>query len=276
MAILVLFYNKLEQTIDCISSFLPSGETIYVLNNGSPAVDFIQLQQRFKNRTKVIFFDAGRNLGPAGGRNYLISHTHEPWLVCIDNDITIKPEKDWKVLLQKFIDTHPQCEIVCPRIYNVHENAFIEQLMLEVHDGKMEMRDGKFVSTNFFPEGGVILRRTVFEKYGLYDEGMFAFEGYEFALRAKLSLHGELKVYPVYDIQLIHHHRFQKLKNDKEAVRQRYNEKKLRASYDRMIAKYNIKFNHDWQWWTTKQVNDMTGKRWTNTVKSIIKKLSGR
>lgn len=35
VAVLVLFFNKLDQTKDCIRSFIPSGQMIYVLNNGS-------------------------------------------------------------------------------------------------------------------------------------------------------------------------------------------------------------------------------------------------
>ena len=35
VAVLIIFFNKLDQTIECIESFIPSQQPIYVLNNGS-------------------------------------------------------------------------------------------------------------------------------------------------------------------------------------------------------------------------------------------------
>ena len=35
IAIQILFHEKVEQTIECIKSFIPSGKNIYILNNGS-------------------------------------------------------------------------------------------------------------------------------------------------------------------------------------------------------------------------------------------------
>lgn len=276
IAILILFYNKLEQTKDCINSFLPSGEKIYVLNNGSPAEDFLQLKQAYREYSAIYFYDAGENLGPAGGRNFLISKTKEPWIICVDNDITIEPKDRWKEILQEFINENPQCEIICPRIYNVHEHTYMQQLILKKKEGKLEIEAGDFEVSNFFPEGGVILSRTIFEKYGLYDKEMFAFEGYEFSLRAMLSGYGELKAYPMHEITLIHDHRFQQKNADKDAVKQRYNEEKLRASYDRLVSKYGIDFEHDWQWWSQKQVEEMTKKKWGTGLKKAVKRVLGR
>lgn len=276
IAILVLFYNKLEQTKDCINSFLPSGEKIYVLNNGSPAADFLKLKKTYLEYSTVQFYDAGENLGPAGGRNFLINKTKEPWIICVDNDITIEPKGRWKDILQGFLNKNPQCEIVCPRIYNVHEHTYMQQLMLYRKEGKLEIKAGDFGISNFFPEGGVILSRTIFEKYGLYDEEMFAFEGYEFSLRAMLSVYGELKAFHMHEIELVHDHRFQQKSTDKDAVKQRYNEEKLKASYNRLISKYGIDFEHDWQWWSKKQVEEMTKKKWGTTLKKAVKGILGR
>lgn len=275
IAILILFYNKMEQTADCINSFLPAGESIYVLNNGSPATDFIELQKRFQQHVSVKFMDAGKNLGPAGGRNYLISHTHEQWLVCVDNDISIRPEKEWKFLLQNFLHAHPQCTIVCPRIYNVHEAAYMDRLMLHVRAGKLEIEAGAYEVTNFFPEGGVIVNRVVFETYGLYDEGMFAFEGYELALRAMLSESGAMQVYFIPEIELIHDHQFQTRTIDKDAVKYRYNEQKHVESYIRIKAKHQIEFEHDWKWWISKQKDTMTLHPLLIRIKNKLKRVLG-
>src|SRR6478672_4971911 len=95
VAVLVLFFNKLDQTIACVESFIPSGEPIYVLNNGSDPKDFQLLQQRFASFDQLRFLDAGKNLGPSGGRNLLIAASTEPWMFFVDNDITVK-QSAWK------------------------------------------------------------------------------------------------------------------------------------------------------------------------------------
>jgi GT2 family glycosyltransferase len=258
IAVLVLFYNKLEQTAECIDSFLLSGENIYVLNNGSATADFLALQKQFQSNGLVHFLDAGENLGPAGGRNYLIQHTTEPWLVFVDNDITIKPTDQWRLLLENFLAEDADAEIICPRIYNVHEVAYMDRLRLHMKGRKLELNNTQLAVTNFFPEGGVIIRRSIFERYGLYDEKMFAFEGYELALRAMLSSFGELKVRAIATIELIHDHRFQQKAVDKEAVRYRYNNQKHHDSYNRITEKYGIEFDHDWNWWVQNQREKMT------------------
>lgn len=274
IAILILFYNKLDQTKNCINSFLPSGHKIYVLNNGSNETQWINLQSSYSNHTSVVFFDAGKNLGVSAGRNFLINATKEEWLLSVDNDVTIRPQQNWNELFKVFIQQQLEAKIICPHIYNVHEQAYVDQLNVLKNEKQISIETGSFSTTNCFPGGASIIHRSIFETYGLFDEEMFVgFEDYEFALRAMLSTQGEFKACHIKEIELIHDHQFQKSSKDKEAVRQRYNEEKLKASYDRLVAKYNIVFDHNWQWWTRKQVQEMTENKWLLTMKKRIKKL---
>lgn len=271
--IIILFYNKVDQTIACINSFLPSEQHIYVLNNGSSEKDFVRLQKLFESNEQVYFLNAGRNLGPAGGRNYLIKHTRQPWLFFVDNDITIKPERGWMSFMDTYLNKYPNAEIICPRIYNVHESAYMGRLKIHLSNGVLELKPELGNITNFFPEGGAMVKRTVFERIGLYDEEMFAFEGYELALRALLAAHGPLEVHHIDSIVLIHDHRYQKDSKDKEAVRQRYNDERMKASYDRMVQKYGIAFDHDWRWWTNRQLYVMTAGRLRKLKDSFLNRV---
>lgn len=275
--ILILFFNKVDQTIHCINSFLPSGQHIYVLNNGSDEQQLQKLKRQFCNNTQVHIMDAGKNLGVSAGRNFLIQSTTAPWLFSVDNDITVKPQQNWLQLFQQFTEANKAVKIVCPHMYNVHDQEYALQLQVHMRDGVVSVDTGSFATTNCFPGGASIIHRSVFETYGLFDEDMFVgFEDYEYALRAMLSSHGSLRTYHIKEIELIHDHRFQKSSSDKAAVRQRYNEERLKASYERMVARYNIVFDHDWQWWTRKQVQDMTERKWTHHIKAVIKKMLGR
>jgi GT2 family glycosyltransferase len=261
IGIIILFYNKVDQTINCIRSFLSSEQNIYVLNNGSDSGQIQYLKQLFAENTRVHFFDSERNLGVSGGRNYLIQQTNEEWLFSVDNDITVSPSSNWSDLFYQYISQNPEAKIICPHLFNVHENAFAEQLNIELNQNEVLLHTGNYQVTNCFPGGASIIHRTIFMKYGLFDEEMFVgFEDYEYALRAIISGKEPLSVSHIKEIELIHDHQFQKKSKDKEAVRDRYNEEKILASYLRMTKKYDIVFQHDWQWWTRKQVRDMTQK----------------
>ncbi|MFY7839479.1 MAG: glycosyltransferase family 2 protein [Lacibacter sp.] len=271
--ILILFFNKVDQTILCINSFLPSGQNIYVLNNGSDEQQLKKLQQTFAGNSQVRIFDAGKNLGVSGGRNFLINNTTAPWLLSVDNDITIQPS-DWLTIFCNYLEANPRVQIVAPHIYNVHEQMYSEQLKVTLAHKKVMVETGSFPVTNCFPGGASIIKRTVFEQYGLFDEEMFVgFEDYEYALRALLSVKGPFEVHHLNAVELIHDHQYQKSSKDKEAVRQRYNEERLTASYERMVQKFGVEFDHNWQWWTRNQVTVMTEKPWLSRLKRILVRL---
>jgi GT2 family glycosyltransferase len=270
IAVLILFYNKLEQTADCINSFLPAGERIYVLNNGSPAADFIKLKDRFLQHASVKFMDAGSNLGPAGGRNYLIRETIEPWLFCVDNDIIVKESCNWLEKCTDLINRNEGVDAFVPRLYNLHEAQYAERYNLYIEDDFLKSKLAMSDFTNNFPGGAVIVNKKVFEKYGLYDEKMFAFEDFEMAIRALKSIEGPLRCLFVGDIELIHDHRYQKVKVDKKAVKERYDDTRLTASFLHLEHKHNVIYDHNWRHWTDTQVERMTKAGWQIKIKNLL------
>jgi GT2 family glycosyltransferase len=271
IAILILFFNKVDQTIDCINSFLPSGEPIYVLNNGSDTGQLEKLKKTFISNPLVHILGGTENLGVSGGRNYLIQHTTEEWLLSVDNDITVSPANGWLQIFEEYIKANPDVKILCPHIYNVHEKEYALQLQVEINNREVSIQTGSFARTNCFPGGASIIHRSVFKQYGLFDEEMFVgFEDYEYALRAMLSPQGAFEVHHLKGIELIHDHQYQKNSKDKEAVRQRYNEDRLSKSYDRLVKKFGVVFEHNWQWWTRNQVAVMTEKTWVSRFKRVL------
>ena len=277
IAVQILFYNKLNQTIECINSFLPSNQKIYVLNNGSDANQWKKLQANFKDQETVSFMDSGANLGVSGGRNFLIKSTKEPWIFSVDNDIQVQPAASWLQKFESFIESHVGAKIICPVLFNIHDKTWSQQLAIKKDEKIISVETGDFYASNCFPGGASIVHRSIFDEYGLFDERMFVgFEDYEYALRAMFSCKDDLEAFHCKDIELIHNHRFQKSSEDKEAVRQRYNEKKLKESYDSMVMKYDIVFEHDWKWWSQKQVSDMTQSKRVNQLKIFVKRILGK
>ena len=231
------------------------------------------MQREYAANAQVIFFHSEENLGPAKGRNKLISCTREEWLFFIDNDITIKPEKEWRSVFLRFVKENPSVQVICPALFNVHENSFCVHPKFNLNGDEVSLLYSQNSVTNYFPSGASIVKRTIFEKYGLFDDDLFAFEDYEFAVRLACISPNELQSYSLDEITLIHDHRFQKNSIDKNAVKERYNKEKLRQSFLLMTEKNGVRMNHDWEWWSKKQIDDMTKTKKGAIIKRAIRKV---
>ena len=271
IAILILVFNKLKETIECINSFLPSNQAIYVLNNGSDETIWRMIEENYRSNPNVTFFSSPINLGVSGGRNFLINNTEEPLLLMVDNDITIRNPTTWYSHFQSIFSEEVAFDAYSLNIFNKHENCFSKPVNLVKIANKVSIETSEDLITNSFPGGGSIVRREVFLERGLFDESLFVgFEDFEYALRSMLSPQGQLKVLRINSIELIHDHRVQKTKADKESVKVRYNENKIRNSYDSIVNKYHIEFDHSWEWWTKNQIADMNGKSFARKIKEKV------
>jgi GT2 family glycosyltransferase len=280
LAVCILFYEKLDQTKECIRSFLPSGVKIYVLNNGSSLSSLQQLMNFCGKYQQVIIFNSDINLGIGPGRNYLILHTTENWLLFMDNDLIIKTQ-NW---LQKFIEhvsENEEIEVFFPQVFNLYENRYSQYRSFRI-EGKKVFQDVEIIDdqTNFFSGGSAFINRKLFDRLGVYDDKMFVgFEDSELCIRGILS--GKpVKVRLLHDITIIHDHRQAKISEDKNSVLIRYNIELCETSFNRMVEKHNIIFEHEWRTWANNQVEIMLGKRkftfrkrWKQWIPNRIKRL---
>ena len=129
----------------------------------------------------------------------------------------------------------------------------------------------KAAVTNYFPSGATIVKRSIFYRHGLFEEDIFAFEDYEYAIRG-LCKKDELQAYVCNNITLFHDHRYQVSRKDKEAVKERYNEERLHNSFNFIQEKHGVIFDHDWKWWSKKQMTEMTEKTFLQKVKQLLRK----
>lgn len=258
VAVLIIFFEKPEQTIESIRSFAHTPAHIYVLNNGSGKKSSALVRSETTAIENLTFIHTKKNMGPARGRNRLIESTSEEWLFFSDNDIAVEPHIHWFKLFQQALEENPGTGIFLPRLYNVHEKSFCSHPLFKHENGTIRLIETGKDSTNYFPSGASIVNRHIFNQYGLFDNRLFAFEDYEYAIRALLSDRGALQTVEIDRISLIHDHRPVHRSSDKKAVRFRYKEKSLTKSFNRILQKHGIHFDHNWQWWSKKQVFEMT------------------
>lgn len=272
VAILLLFFNKWSETLECIESFLPSGVPIYVLNNGSEPRLWENLKRRYALFPQFRFLHSDRNIGPSKGRNLLIRQAAEEWLFFVDNDIAVSPILQWLQLFTAFVQKNPFADVVCPRLFNVHENEYAVHPTFAMNERDVFLRYEDTPSVNYFPSGASIVNRRVFVKHGFFEENIFAFEDYEYAIRL-LCKSVLLQIGNLGDVTLVHNHQFQKRALDKQSVKERYSEEKLRKSFAAIEEKHNVTFNHNWEWWTKRQVIEMTTSPFIGKLKKALKRI---
>jgi GT2 family glycosyltransferase len=109
------------------------------------------------------------------------------------------------------------------------------------------------VTTNCFPGGACLVKRTLFERLGLFDERMFiGFEEWELALRGLLRPPA-VRVRTMDDIDLDHEHRTATRAAERAAARVRYSPRRIAHSHRRLTCKHGITFRTEWSRWVARQ-----------------------
>jgi hypothetical protein len=199
-----------------------------------------------------MIFDSHTNLGAAPGRNYLITHTKEEWLLFVDNDITVKTP-DWLHRFESHVATNQGAEVLVPRLFIVNENGHMLPYSIRLGGGKVNFEfEVVGNTTNAFPEGASFVNRRVFNRLGLYDDTMFVgFAGWELSIRGILS--GKpiaAKLMP--DIEFTHEHRPALSDADRQAALVRYDSRLLENSFNRVLEKHGVLLPN-WRIWASRQ-----------------------
>ncbi len=276
IAICVLFFERVEQTIECIKSFLLSDVNIYILNNGSSSLARSILGEFCKSYKQVKIFDSDKNLGVGVGRNYLINKTKEKWLFFVDSDIVVKT-RNWLQILTNHISEYPDIEVFIPLLFNVHEDSYVSYRSIRIVENKaihdLEVENDL---TNTFPGGASIVNRNLFKRLGVYDNKMFTgFEDFELCIRGVLS-EKPVKARLIHDVELLHTHSGFRNNEDKRAILTRYDTNIIQKSYKRITEKHNIILVSSWKNWVARQTEktlkvDVSSKRNRRIQKEQLK-----
>jgi glycosyltransferase involved in cell wall biosynthesis/GT2 family glycosyltransferase len=261
VVVCVLFFNRLEQTLECIRSFLPSGVAVHVLDNGSEPAAVQAMAEALRAHPQVRLRAAGGNRGVSGGRNIQVADTTQRWLLFVDNDITVATP-DWLARLARHVADCPQAEVHVPRLYNKHENGwgYLADYLVD------EAGRCTFIPTasdfgNSFPGGASVIDRRLFDRLGPYDEDLFVgFEDFEFAIRAwKRGL--PVLARRADDIVLIHDHRVSRSAADKETAKVRYDASRITRSHSVVQSKHGVLLDPNFSDWLADQIHQVTGER---------------
>jgi GT2 family glycosyltransferase len=256
IAVAIIFFEKLNQTIECIESVLNAGCNIYVLNNNSSPQTFACLKTRLSSHKQIRFIHSDENLGPARGRNVLIRSIDEEWILFLDNDITVRPD-NWISILNNYIHETKDIEVFIPRLFNVHEDCFVDFHTFTLEGGAVLRTFAKDLSINWFPAGAACVNKSLFRRLGGYSEDLTALEDFEISIRG-LSSGEPVRGLLLNEITLFHEHRYSRDERDQLAVRVRYKADQFVKAEEYIRNKYNTAFHLGWKPWVDRQLRLMT------------------
>lgn len=272
IAVCILFYEKPEQTIECIRSFVPSGTPVFVLNNGSSAAASVLVENFCASHEQVRLIASSFNQGVSGGRNVLIENTGEDLLLFVDNDIVVNTP-DWVSRFTSHAEKYPAVEAFVPRLLNLHENEYVTYTNIAVENGGALLVPADEPLTNNFPGGAALVRRELFSRIGCYDERLFVGgEDFELALRGVLSGAPVISL-RVDDVELVHEHRIAQTSRDISAVRQRYDIDCIADSFGIIKQIHGITVRDDWRKWVEVQLNSVAPQK---SILDVIGSVLGR
>ena len=200
VAIIVLTYNGLQDTRECLKSLRKLQEaqaTIYVVDNGSSDGTADMIAEEFPG--EVTFIRNEANLLYAGGNNVGIRRAladEHAWILLLNNDTTVAP--DFSAHLVHAGEELPRA-ILAPKIYyatrpdvlwfaggeaDIRRAHFAHRGIREKDTGQYDKRE----PTDWATGCALFVPRAAFDEIGLLDESLGLYnEDVDFCLRAKAS-----------------------------------------------------------------------------------------
>ncbi len=192
VSVIIPSYNyerHLPYTLDCLINQSYQHVEIIVVDDGSKD-NTRELMQRYLKRDSRIFYIYQENKGLSSSRNLGIYHAKGTYIQFLDADDLISSDK---IALQvEHFSDHPDLYISYTAGYYFKDqqplkwfkNVFLteEDWMPKLKDSSSEAVDA-LVRRNIMPVNSALVRRSLFEKAGLFDEDLRSLEDWDFWLR---------------------------------------------------------------------------------------------
>jgi GT2 family glycosyltransferase len=183
--IIILSLNRLAETKEAITSALRQRGGIFhitVLDQGSGPEVLRELSRHFAHSPYFALYDAGRNLGVAGGRNLAATLGHGQIIVALDNDAVF--ENNW--VTARAYQAFMQAPDLGALAFNIlAKDSKQPDLSSWGYPKPLLPRFKSRFDTTTFVGAGHAIRRITWNAAGGYDtDFFFTWEEYDFCLAA--------------------------------------------------------------------------------------------
>ena len=185
ISIVIPTYNRGGYLSQAIKSALDqrrvySNFEVLVIDDGSTD-NTNKIVQSFQNkRVRYIYKE---HSGCPNTRNFAIDNAYGDYILWLDSDGAILPE----ILLKyvQFVNRFPEVEIFYPDLYITDANLSIKK-KLKYKDwyNRNDELTAKLLFGNHVPNGGIIIKKSLYERIGNFDESFVQAYDYEFYSRA--------------------------------------------------------------------------------------------
>lgn len=124
--VILINYNNNLDTYECIKSLLLTkypGFQVYVLDNTGNKQEFDKVKKNIRS-TKVRWFFSKKNLGFAGGNNFILRKVRSKYTVLLNNDTVVDPK--WLNQLIRYAENNPEIAILQPKIKSYYKHDYFE------------------------------------------------------------------------------------------------------------------------------------------------------
>jgi GT2 family glycosyltransferase len=190
VAIIVLNWNGLEDTIRCVESLRTISYTnrqIVLVDNGSEGDDVSVLRERFGALVRIIEND--RNYGFAEGNNigirYALENLDPDYLLLLNNDTALAP--DFLTALVDAAEKDARIGVIGPHVYDYYRPAILRRngagerfdwwrgRGFPVSSGRPDDRNSDMHEADCIEGSCMLARRSVVERVGILDPEYFAY-----------------------------------------------------------------------------------------------------
>ncbi len=197
VSVLILAYNNLSDTIEClvsVSEIQYANLDVLVVDNGSTDGSADAIRDHFPN---VRVLRSESNLGVPGGfnlgiRNALASGSEFVFL--LNNDTVVAPDIV-SILVARAIE-NPNLAIVMPKILYYDQRDLVWSVgaryrrvppaIVFIGLGKPDRDFQRVQRIQYAPSCGLLVRRGAFERVGLFDDGYrFYYDDWDFSIRVR-------------------------------------------------------------------------------------------
>lgn len=205
ISVLIISYGRYTEVIDTMKSINQyKGEKIELLfldNNNNKELETSLLDVLSENKSILFqYFNIGKNLGVAEGRNFLIEKAQGEILVTLDDDVEIE---DINLLIDKISHYMEHYHEVGVLAFNIKNFFTKKALSHEIPHGNKKLDFTKNQLTYYFIGAGHAIRKSVYEKTGLYPKDLGLYGGEERDLSFRI-LEANYKILYTSDIVIYH------------------------------------------------------------------------